>query len=71
MWSVEDKVDGYIRSKLLAERAAWKFAAEESKIGIGLTTICPCFVVGPPLSANAATSHEILTQIFTGKLPVR
>ena len=31
MWSVEDKVNGYILSKLLAERAAWKFVKVQLK----------------------------------------
>jgi len=37
----------YILSKVLAEKAAWEFC---EKNDIVLTTICPNFIMGPPLS---------------------
>jgi len=40
----------YFLSKYLAEKAAWEFC---QKNGISLTTICPGFVMGPPLSTRA------------------
>ena len=70
MWAVEAKVDGYTLSKLRAERAVWRYVKEENKNGMEVSTINPCWVVGPPLSGNNATSHELLAQMFARKLPV-
>lgn len=58
----------YIRSKLVAERAAWDYVTAEGK-GLELTTINPALVLGPVMSGDFSASVEILTQLMSGKLP--
>lgn len=58
----------YIRSKLIAERAAWDYANGAGK-GLELTTINPALVLGPVMSGDFSASVEILTQLMSGKLP--
>jgi dihydroflavonol-4-reductase len=58
----------YIRSKLIAERAAWDYVEGEGN-GLELTTINPALVLGPVMSGDFSASVEILTQLMSGKLP--
>ncbi|MBA4228080.1 MAG: aldehyde reductase [Hyphomonas sp.] len=58
----------YIRSKLVAERAAWDYVKGEGQ-GLELTTINPALVLGPVMSGDFSASVEILTQLMSGKLP--
>jgi len=54
----------YSLSKVLAEKAAWEFC---EKNGITLTTICPNFVMGPPLSVRTdSTSVNMIMGIMKG-----
>jgi len=56
--------DPYMLSKALAEKAAWDFC---EKNGITLTTICPNFVMGPPLSTRMdATSINMIAMLMKG-----
>jgi dihydroflavonol-4-reductase len=57
----------YAKSKTLAERAAWEFAAAN---GMDLTTINPGLVVGPPLDHHFGTSLEVIQRILKGKDPM-
>ena len=58
----------YIRSKLIAERAAWDYVNGEGN-GLELTTINPAAVLGPVMSGDFSASVQILTQLMSGKLP--
>jgi len=54
----------YSLSKVLAEKAAWEFC---EKNDITLTTICPNFVMGPPLSVRTdSTSVNMIMAIMKG-----
>jgi len=54
----------YFLSKVLAERAAWEFC---EKNDIVLTTICPNFVMGPPLSTRGdSTSVNMVKNLLNG-----
>jgi len=54
----------YFLSKVLAEKAAWEFC---EKNAIVLTTICPNFVMGPPLSTRRdSTSVNMVQQLLNG-----
>ncbi len=61
-------ISAYGRSKTLAERVAWDFAAKP-EAGIDLTTINPGFVLGPPLDENFGTSMEVIQRMMSGKDP--
>jgi dihydroflavonol-4-reductase len=58
----------YVKSKTLAERAAWDFVAGEGE-GIALTVINPGFVVGPPLDDHFGSSVGVVRRILSGKDP--
>jgi len=57
----------YIKSKTLAERAAWEFVAENPEMA--LTTINPCLVLGPALDCKIGSSLEVVQRILRGKDP--
>lgn len=59
----------YVRSKTLAEQAAWEFVRTEAP-DMQLTTINPGFVLGAPLDQNFGTSIEIIARLLRGKDPM-
>tara|TARA_B100000482_G_scaffold174547_1_gene143110 strand:- start:585 stop:1436 length:852 start_codon:yes stop_codon:yes gene_type:complete len=64
------KVNAYIKSKTLAEQAAWDFISQENNNNIKLTTVNPSAVFGPPVGENiTGTSMDIIKQFITGKFP--
>ena len=71
-WSNPDRPEGlsnYPKSKTLAEKAAWDFQAalpEGEKFEIA--TICPGFVMGPPLRKESFTSGGWLKMLMEGKM---
>ncbi|MCW3848442.1 aldehyde reductase [Sphingomonas sp. LB-2] len=58
----------YMKSKTLAERAAWDFIAAEGN-GLELTVVNPVGIFGPALSGDLSTSIELVKQMMTGKIP--
>ena len=62
------EVSPYIRSKTVAERAAWDYVNGEGK-GLELSVINPVAVLGPVMSGDFSASVEILTQLMSGRLP--
>lgn len=69
MWSPLDGpgMGAYGRSKVLAERAAWDFAAET---GLELTAMCPVAVMGPIMGHSITGSNQMILGMLTGKMPV-
>lgn len=59
----------YIKSKTLAERAAWDFAAQTP--AIRLTTINPGLALGPLLDGRFGSSVGLVRRILSGKDPVQ
>lgn len=58
----------YIRSKTIAEKAAWQFI--RTKLGAPeLSVINPGFVQGPALDADLSTSHELYRVMARGIYP--
>jgi len=57
----------YVKSKTMAERAAWAYVAENA--GIALTVINPCLVLGPALDTRFGSSLEIVQRVLRGKDP--
>lgn len=61
-------VQPYIRSKLLAERAAWDFVAREGG-ALDLTVINPVGIFGPVLGADLSASVDLVRQLLEGVPP--
>lgn len=59
----------YVRSKTLAERAAWDFVQQEAP-DLALTVINPGFVLGAPLDRNFGTSIKVIKRMLRGKDPM-
>jgi nucleoside-diphosphate-sugar epimerase len=58
----------YVKSKTVAERAAWDFMAREGG-ALELSVINPVGVFGPVLSADFATSIIIVQRLINGTMP--
>ena len=70
IWSNPDRpegMDGYSKSKTLAEKAAWDFqAALPANKRFEVVTINPGFIMGPPISKQSGTSISYITSLMTG-----
>ncbi|ANW66542.1 dihydroflavonol-4-reductase [Mycolicibacterium murale] len=70
-WTEEDWTDpdddntAYIRSKVIAERAAWDFAASAQ---LDLVTIVPVGIFGPTLGPHLSTSVAFIKAMLDGGL---
>ncbi|MBT9471538.1 MAG: NAD-dependent epimerase/dehydratase family protein [Pseudomonadota bacterium] len=62
----DPQFDGYRRSKILAERAAWDFMASAGGVTT-LTTVLPSAVFGPVLSKENLGSVRIIQGIMQGR----
>lgn len=61
-------VTAYVKSKTLAERAAWDFVAREGG-GLELATVNPVGVLGPVLGKDLSSSVELLRSLMEGAVP--
>ena len=59
----------YVKSKTLAERAAWDFIAREGN-GLELSVVNPVGVFGPAWGTDLSTSVELMRLMLTGGVPV-
>ncbi|MDG4664602.1 NAD-dependent epimerase/dehydratase family protein [Mycobacterium sp. 236(2023)] len=72
-WSEADWTDpsdtntAYIRSKAIAERAAWDFVASEGE-SLELTTIVPVGIFGPTIGEHLSTSVRFIQAMLTGEM---
>ncbi len=62
-------LDGYPRSKTLAEKDAWAIA-QASDGALTLTTILPGMVLGPALGPQVSGSLELPLRMLAGRLPL-
>jgi nucleoside-diphosphate-sugar epimerase len=69
-WSdiTRGRVSAYVKSKTLAERAAWDFIAAEGG-GVELSVINPVGVFGPVLGPDYATSILLVKRLMDGAMP--
>ena len=58
----------YVKSKTLAERAAWDFIAREGG-DLGLSVVNPVAVFGPVLGPDYSTSILLLQRLLAGAMP--
>jgi nucleoside-diphosphate-sugar epimerase len=58
----------YVKSKTVAERAAWDFIAHEGR-GLELSTVNPVGVFGPVLGPDFSTSILIVQRLMDGAVP--
>ena len=62
-----DSNTAYIRSKAIAERAAWDFVAREGA-NLQLTTLVPVGIFGPTIGTHLSTSVRFIQSMLTGEL---
>ena len=69
-WTDPDGADltAYVKSKTLAERAAWDFAAREGG-ALELAVVNPVAVFGPVLGPDYAASIQLVQRMMDGKIP--
>jgi nucleoside-diphosphate-sugar epimerase len=63
-----DNVTPYVKSKTLAERAAWDFIQTEGG-GLELAVINPVGILGPALSKDVSTSIQLASRLLDGGMP--
>lgn len=63
-----DGISAYVKSKTLAERAAWEFIAGEGG-GLELSVVNPVGVFGPVLGPDYATSILLVQRLMEGAMP--
>jgi nucleoside-diphosphate-sugar epimerase len=63
-----DDVLPYVKSKTLAERAAWDFIADEGG-GLELSVVNPVGVFGPVLGPDYSTSILLVQRLMDGAMP--
>ena len=68
-WTEEDAPNApYIRSKVVAERAAWDFVEREGN-GLTLSVVNPTGIFGPVLGADYSASIGMVKAILEGRDP--
>jgi nucleoside-diphosphate-sugar epimerase len=63
-----DHITAYVKSKTLAERAAWDFIAREGG-ALELSVVNPVGVFGPVLGPDYSTSIQIVQRMMDGTVP--
>ena len=58
----------YIKSKTIAEKAAWEFVNQEN-IDLEIAVINPGYILGPLLEKDYSDSAEVVKKILEGKFP--
>jgi dihydroflavonol-4-reductase len=63
-----DDVRPYVKSKTLAERAAWNFIARDGG-GLELAVVNPVGILGPVLGSDYSTSILLVQRLMDGAMP--
>jgi nucleoside-diphosphate-sugar epimerase len=63
--NISGEMSAYVRSKAIAERAAWDFIATEGG-ALELSAINPAGIFGPVLGADSSSSIELVTRLMRG-----
>jgi nucleoside-diphosphate-sugar epimerase len=62
---VNDELTAYVKSKVIAERAAWDFIAREGR-GLELSVVNPAGIFGPVLAPDYSSSIELIKRLMNG-----
>ncbi|MEQ1507615.1 MAG: aldehyde reductase, partial [Myxococcota bacterium] len=68
VWTDPEGVRAYVKSKTIAERAAWDFVAREGN-GLELAVINPTAILGPVLGPDLSTSIVLVQRLLSGAMP--
>jgi nucleoside-diphosphate-sugar epimerase len=63
--NIEGEMSAYVRSKAIAERAAWDFMATEGG-ALELSVVNPAGIFGPVLGADFSSSIELVKRLMNG-----
>ena len=66
--NLTEKVSAYVKSKTLAERAAWDFIAGEGG-ALELAVVNPVGIFGPVLGPDHSTSTDFIRRLLDGEMP--
>ncbi|MCR8558980.1 aldehyde reductase [Mucilaginibacter sp. BJC16-A38] len=66
--SISKDTTPYLRSKTIAEKAAWDFI-QSDKSGMELVTVLPGAILGPVLEEDFGTSANIVLKMLDGSIP--
>ena len=65
-WTIlNGDLTAYVKSKAIAERAAWDFIAREGR-GLELSTVNPAGIFGPILASDYSSSVELIKRLMNG-----
>jgi nucleoside-diphosphate-sugar epimerase len=65
-----EKITPYIKSKTIAEKAAWAFINSDLNINkMELVVVLPTLVAGPILGKDISTSVEVIKKLMDGSMP--
>jgi dihydroflavonol-4-reductase len=67
--NIDGDVSAYLKSKTIAEKAAWDFMATKEAGSLELSVINPGAVLGPLLDKNYSTSGELVGKLLRGEIP--
>lgn len=67
--NLDGGVSAYIKSKTIAERAAWDFMESKAAGDMQLSVINPGAVLGPCLDKTFSTSGEVVRKLLAGEVP--
>jgi len=69
-WSnLDGNISAYLKSKTIAEQAAWDFIKSDEAGGMELSVINPGAVLGPLLDKDYSTSGELVRKLLAGEVP--
>jgi dihydroflavonol-4-reductase len=63
--NIDGEMSAYVRSKAIAERAAWDFVEADGG-GLELAAVNPTGIFGPALGPDAASSIELIARLLKG-----
>ncbi|WPH04107.1 NAD-dependent epimerase/dehydratase [Acrodontium crateriforme] len=69
-WTVVEGESAYVKSKTIAEKAAWDFIEKENPdSALELATVNPVMIYGPVLGKDYASSILMVTKLMKGEMP--